>query len=78
MPMIRVTKLAALAGALAILTAGPGCGVFDEYLDDDVYSTEYRPAVPPPVPAAGVQQPAEVAPGVLPAYPGVYADGEQR
>ena len=44
--MTRSMKLAALAGALAVLTVGPGCGMFDGYCDDcnttGSYSTEYQ------------------------------------
>ena len=75
--MTRSMKLAALAAALAVLTVGPGCGMFDGYCDDcdttGSYSTEYqRDGLPTPRdPAAS--QPAAFTPGTAaPAGAGVY------
>ena len=76
--MTRSMKLAALAGALAVLTVGPGCGVVDGYCDDcgDVsHSTEYqRDGLPTPRDAAVQQQPpVDFTPGAAaPTDAGVY------
>ncbi|HET6573276.1 MAG TPA: hypothetical protein VFG68_06720 [Fimbriiglobus sp.] len=81
--MNRSMKLAALAGALAVLTFGPGCGLFDGYCDDcntpGSSSTEYqRDGLPTPR-DVGAQLPAAFTPGATtptgPAAPmgaGVY------
>jgi hypothetical protein len=65
--MTRSMKLAALAGALAVLTVGPGCGMFDGFCDDcdtkGNYSTQYqRDGLPTPR-DVGTQQPADFTPG---------------
>jgi hypothetical protein len=80
--MTRSMKLAALAGALAVLTVGPGCGMFDGYCDDcdttGSYSTEYqRDGIPTPRDVGG-QPPTNFSPGATtttgaaPAGAGVY------
>ncbi len=75
----RSLKLAALAGALAVLTVGPGCGVFDDLCGDDGYTASYQREGPPPMQLhnAGVSQPAEVS-GAAPTQPGVYPASERR
>lgn len=72
--MTRSKKLAALAAALAVLTVGPGCGVFGGYCDDcDSHSTEYqRDGLPTPR-DGGAQPPADFTPGAAaPTGAGVY------
>ncbi len=74
--MTRSKKLAALAAALAILTVGPGCGVFDGFCndcDDVSHGTEYqRDGLPTPR-DAGAQPPADFTPGAnAPTGAGVY------
>jgi hypothetical protein len=74
----RSLKLAVLAGALAVLTVGPGCGVFDDMWDDGGYTASYQRDGAQPVRStgtgtgAGVQQPAEVSTGAAARQPGVY------
>ena len=79
--MTRSMKLAALAGALAVLTVGPGCGTFGGLCDDcdncdDVsHSTEYqRDGLPTPR-DAGAPQSVDFTPGAAaPTGPGVHLD----
>jgi hypothetical protein len=84
--MTRSMKLAALAGALAVLTVGPGCGVFDGYCDDCTdasHSTEYqRDGLPTPR-DVGTQpavdfSPGAAAPAGAPAGAGTYQDSTPR
>jgi hypothetical protein len=74
--MNRVTKCAWLAAAIAGLTAGPGCGVFDEYEDYDRQSTQYYPQGegPPPPPQVGQPQ----IPSASPAGPGIYNEVDKK
>jgi hypothetical protein len=65
--MTRSMKLAALVGALAVLTVGPGCGVFDGFCDDcdttTGHSTEYqRDGLPTPR-DTGAQPAVDFTPG---------------
>ncbi|HVK16022.1 MAG TPA: hypothetical protein VM533_03675 [Fimbriiglobus sp.] len=74
--MTRSMKLAALAGALTILTVGPGCGMFDGYCDDcdtGSHSAEYqRDGLPTPR-DVGAQPPSDFTPGAsAPMGAGVY------
>jgi hypothetical protein len=74
--MTRSMKLAALAGALAVLTVGPGCGVFDGFCndcEDTTHSTEYqRDGLPTPR-DTGAQPAVDFTPGTAaPTGAGVY------
>jgi hypothetical protein len=82
MPMTRSMKLAALAGALAVLTVGPGCGVFDGFCDDcdtAAHSTEYqRDGLPTPR-DVGTQPTADFTPGAAaPTDAGVHLGSAPR
>jgi hypothetical protein len=74
--MTRSKKLAALAGALSVLTLGPGCGMFDGFCNDcetDAHSAEYqRDGLPTPR-DVGTQQPANFTPvATTPTGAGVF------
>jgi hypothetical protein len=79
--MSRSRKLAALVGALAVLSTGPGCGVFDGFCDcDDGYTTEYQSdGIPTPrdlPPAQTSNMPTGTT--TTPAEPGMYTSGAPK
>ena len=81
--MTRSMKLAALARALAVLTVGPGCGMFDGYCDDCDSTTTHtaelqRDGLPTPR-DVGTQPTADFTPGATaPAGAGVYTGSAPR
>jgi hypothetical protein len=71
--MSRWTKLAAVTAAVAGLTVGPGCGMFDECDDCDQTQTTKYPRhdgevqIPPPPPGPS-----------LPPGAGIHTEGDRR
>jgi hypothetical protein len=89
--MNRAMRLAAWVGLGAVLVAGPGCGLMDQFEDDDdgiPHMTQYNREMPPAsgsgmpaVPAAGVTQTgadAATPAGEVGTQAGVYPDNGKR
>ena len=76
--MNRAKRWAGRAAVLAVLAAGPGCAMLDEFDGGNVCgcrTADYEREPPPPV--VETRSPGE-ARSATPDEPGVYPDGERR